>query len=502
MSAGDRLESALGSRAAFWLVAAVALALFATTNLPWQLDDYDQAKQAFTSYEIADGGHLLYQHTPNGWVATKPPLVAWISTALYGVTRSWELAWRLPSFAAAVALVWLVARMARAAYGSAPGLIAAAAVALNLFAPRLATLVRTDMPLALTIFLLGAQIWQKLRANAPWARRDRWIAFALLTIAMLIKGPVVYAFLLPGVVVCEIVRRRCGGAGSSAWCGWWPWLASLGVFFTWVAVGIYTTPEFLELVVIREFGGRFEGTHRAQPIYYYWTHLLHKFAPWSLLMGALALSAGRLRDKLRKITPDTLWLAVWAVGGVVVMSLVPSKRVDRIFPVVPPLCLLLAAQFAGLSQTAVRARRFAIGAVVVAVLFSGGYSASKVVAGYRQGRDAYVKFGGAVRGESEKRGLRFAVIGGEDEGMLLYLRHREFDEIPNAVSDWRRGRINAVVAPEEKAARLRTLLPNATPSAIGPSGPAGSHGTRYVLLVRQERGAGLEKAARHPFTDL
>jgi len=28
----------------------VILCLFALTNLPWQLDDYDQAQQAFTSF--------------------------------------------------------------------------------------------------------------------------------------------------------------------------------------------------------------------------------------------------------------------------------------------------------------------------------------------------------------------------------------------------------------------------------------------------------------------
>mgnify|MGYP006920623902 CR=1 FL=1 len=41
-------------------------------------------------------------------------------------------------------------------------------------------------------------------------------------------------------------------------------------------------------------------------------------------------------------------LGVQAVeGGLIVMSLIPSKRLDRIFPVIPPLCLLLAAQISG-----------------------------------------------------------------------------------------------------------------------------------------------------------
>src|SRR4029077_18578951 len=71
----------------------------------------------------------------------------------------------------------------------------------------------------------------------------------------------------------------------------------------------------------------------------------------SVLMIAIALfelrsRRWRLRSVFREISPETFWLLCWSIGGLVVMSLIPSKRVDRIFPVIPPLCLLLAAQLA------------------------------------------------------------------------------------------------------------------------------------------------------------
>src|SRR5436305_7868568 len=131
-----------------WGVVALAIVLFAVTNLPWHLDDYDQAKQAFTSFEMIQRGHWFYQHTPNWWVATKPPLVGWLSAGFFAVIRSWELAWRYPSFLAALALLVCVLRSA-AIYGSVAAVTAVAALSFNLFAPRLASLVRTDMPLAL-----------------------------------------------------------------------------------------------------------------------------------------------------------------------------------------------------------------------------------------------------------------------------------------------------------------------------------------------------------------
>src|SRR5438034_2191292 len=198
----------LQDRRTLWIIAALIFLLFATANLPWQLDDYDQAKQAFTSFEMVKDRHWLYQHTPHGRVATKPPLVGWISAALFTVTRQWDLAWRLPSLLAALALAMLSFRAANDAYGSIAALTALGAFGLNLLSPRLATLVRTDMPLALVIFLIGLLIWQKIRAGTEWKPRDRVYIFALLTIAMLIKGPIVYAFLLPGIALFQWKCRR------------------------------------------------------------------------------------------------------------------------------------------------------------------------------------------------------------------------------------------------------------------------------------------------------
>src|SRR5260370_28248146 len=191
----------LESKRTLWLVGIVTSVLFLATNLPWQLDEYDQAKQAFTSFEMVKEGHWLYQHTPHERVATKPPLVGWMSAALFAVTRSWEIAWRLPSVAAALALAFVLFRAAKDAYGKVAAVIAVGAFGLNLLSPRLATLVRTDMPLALGIFLIGLLIWQRGRHQDEWKLRDQVYVFVPLTAAMLIKGPIVYAFLLPGIAL-------------------------------------------------------------------------------------------------------------------------------------------------------------------------------------------------------------------------------------------------------------------------------------------------------------
>jgi 4-amino-4-deoxy-L-arabinose transferase len=483
----------LERRGTLWFVAALTALLCAIANLPWTLDDYEQAKQAYTSFEMVNEGHWFHQHTPNEKIANKPPLVGWVSAGIYGLTRSWELAWRLPSLAAAAALGWLLWRAARQAYGASAGLLALSAFGLNLLALRLATLVRTDMPLALFLFLLGLQIWRKIRDAEPWTRRDRVVAFALLTAAILTKGPILYAFLLPAIAAYEW-RRRVTGNGASAWSGWRPWLAALAVFLIWVEAGVAFVPNFYEEAVLKEFLGRFgETVHRPQPFYFYLPHLLHKFAPWSVLLVAFAVLVWRLEkaplvERLKRTSPEKFWLICWCVGGLLIMSAVPSKRVDRIFPIVPPLCLLMASLFNDLSRTTVlgrRAQRWALAALVAAVLISSGYVGQRVFISYRNDEAALARFGAAVRRETTARGWRYGVVGTLEEGLLLYLRRMHFTPPEEAIALWKAGELDAVVIPEGKLSRVsRSDFPGAVPTGLQAAITINREPRPYLLLQR------------------
>ena len=487
------MENFLQDKRTVWIVAAVTMLLFLIANLPWQLDDYDQAKQAFTSFEMIKEGHWFYQRTPHEHVATKPPLVGWVSAGVFVLTKSWDVAWRLPSFLAAIGIMMLLFRAATSVYGSTGGLIALGAFGLNLLSPRLATLVRTDMPLALVIFLIGLLIWQKIQREEAWKPQDRVYIFALLTVAMLIKGPIVYAFLLPGIGMFECWRHK--SQAFSAWSGWWPWVASFGIFLLWVIGGILFMPGFFDEVVVREFAARFAETiHRPQPLYFYLPHLLHKFAPWSALMIAVAILGlasrrWKIRAAFREMSAETFWLLCWTLGGLLVMSLIPSKRVDRIFPIIPPLCLLLAAQVNGrvgaLRRPDAAARRpYLAIALTFAILLTGGYTISKVIAGYRDHRDALVVFGREVRREAEKHHWRYEVVSAKDEGLLLYLWETHFIKPDRAVIEWNRGNLDALVASTEKAPALLRDLNGAAHSQLKSDERKEEQGMGYILIKR------------------
>ncbi|HEX8898604.1 MAG TPA: hypothetical protein VF751_07900, partial [Chthoniobacterales bacterium] len=295
--------------------------------------------------------------------------------------------------------------------------------------------------------------------------------------------PIVYAFLLPGLVAFEWRRRRMKTPGT-AWSGWMPWLLSFLVFILWAAGGILFVPEFTEHVVLREFAGRFsEAVHRSQPIYFYLPHLLGRFAPWSVLLIGLSFVAWR---KKQSSSPETFWLVVWSLGGLLVMSFVPSKRIDRIFPIVPPLCLLLAAMVGRLRENGrfrVIVDRSCAVAIVLAAVFTSAYTARKITAAHREQRDAFAVFGRAVVSEAATHRWRYGVVGGEEEGMLLYLRQMEFLEPAQAAADWNAGKLDALVVADDEVDALLPQL-RGEPKKLLTSGSAGRYGKRYFLLVR------------------
>jgi 4-amino-4-deoxy-L-arabinose transferase-like glycosyltransferase len=312
---------------------------------------------------------------------------------------------------------------------------------------------------------------------------------------MFIKGPIVFAFVLPGIVLFQWLAGKQSTA--NAWCGLWPWIASSALFSIWVICGIKFVPGFYEQVVMKEFLGRFSETvHRPQPVLYYLPHLLHKFAPWSVLIlafGVLSVPRTRsgMRNLFRETNPDILWLVCWSFGGFVVMSLVPSKRVDRIYPVVPPLCLLLAVQVVGSSrikETGERILQWSAMALFFSILFTGSYVTGKVLSDYHDNANHLEIFSRAVNGQAVAHHWRYEVIAGGaagSEGMLLYLQKPHFIKPDEAVQQWNREALDALVVPKKKISELMHELPNAAITPLRSIDRKTDPQVGYVLVARR-----------------
>ena len=482
-----------------WRLLALLVAVWFVHSLPWRLDEYDQAKQAFTSLEMVKGGAWWFQHTPGGRsVATKPPLIGWLSAAIYGVTGSWEWAWRLPSLLAAGVLLVVLWREGERLFAGFGGMLAAGAFGFNLLTPRLSLLVRTDMPLCLWITLVGLVVARHTRADAPpWKRRDRWTVCALLLAATMTKGPIAYAFLLPGMAVWSVVADQRGGRWQEIWGGWWHWTLPLLPFLFWLERGMVTMPDFYRVVVVREFLGRFTAgeaaVHHTGPVWSYFVGLFTRWAPWSVLLLAVRFRAHRVWWSLCR-DPETRWLICWAAGGLALMSLIPSKRIDRIFPVVPPLCLVLTALIERARRPADAApdvpsanwpedwARLALVAAAVIPTVDGIKSVGEV---YWHHENAAASFGEQVRALTTNRHVEMVegqkgVVG--EEAMIVYLRRLRFLSPGEADRLARASQLDAVVLNERGLDYARGLLGAFNPAEPRLVSAPAKEESRYLLL--------------------
>ncbi len=500
-----------------WRVIWLLVLCFVCRGLPWRLDDLDQAKQANVSLEIVQAGHWWFQHTPGGKaIATKPPLVGWMSAGVYYFTADhWDIAWRLPSLVAALALAYLLWRVGEILWPGCGGIVAVAAYGYNLLTPRLATLVRTDMPLTFFITAAGLVVWHHARdgGGRPWTNRSRWTVFGLLLAAMMTKGPVVYAFLLPGMLAHGWISRRRGGSAWALWGGWWHWTMPLVPFLVWAGCGMAAVPGFFQEVVLKEFLGRFtvgeHAVHHNQPVTFYLTQMLRQWFPWNVLLLAVTIRARHLWTAVCR-EPATLWLVCWAAGGFLLMSLVPAKRTDRIFPVLPPLALVTVALLARAQrpdEPAVSAPPvadavapptppfvpaapawpwdWAYKTTLAAVAFGLGSVIYYVVEVYVRHDHARSSF--AARALQLEAGKTVGLVVSKnpvdtDETMLVYLHQLAFLSPAEAIQRWSTGKLDAVAINENARTEFGNLLEPFTPTQ--PVLETAGSKPAYLLLAR------------------
>ena len=113
-------------------------------------------------------------------------------------------------------------------------------------------------------------------------------------------------------------------------------------------------------------------------------------------------------------------------------------------------------------------------------IFTGGYAAWKVGICYReQNAMRWSRFSGEVRAEAERNGWRYEVIGGREEGMLLYLRRPHFLAPEDAVAAMERG----LTRRARRSATGRRCPCSRTPMPILVSGKSSGRCRSIRLLV-------------------
>jgi 4-amino-4-deoxy-L-arabinose transferase-like glycosyltransferase len=362
------------------LLAAAAVLLLAGLDAVdlWAPDEprYAQVAEELRSGEHGPAG-LVLLHLNGEPYTQKPPLWFWLAAgfgAPFG--RVTELAARLPSALAGVALVALTAVLGARLLGAGAGLLGAALLLTTFEFAHLARRAQLDPLLAL---LETAALAAYVRLDRGLGRRTANLAalHAALGLAVLTKGPV--GLLVPVLVMAlhlawerrlrEIVRVLPP----------WALVLSLGPGLAWLAAALALAPPgtFGEAVGANVFGRFFAGTSHERPFYYYLYQFPVDALPWTALWPAVALAARRrvfVADPARR-DPERArawrFLLAWLGASLLFFSLSAGKRGLYLLPAFPAAALLCADACRSLLEGRTRPpRAFAVAAALGGALLA------------------------------------------------------------------------------------------------------------------------------------
>ncbi len=326
------------------LFAYFAFVIFAHLDHP-QLEFYDEARRAVNALEMARGeapSFLTpsYYGEPDHW-GTKPPLLVWCQAIFLKIFGVGELAIRLPSALATVALCLLLTWWGKRDWGSyLAGALGALVVLCNWQYMGNHGARTGDFDALLVLFLTSQVIffWRWVKtAELKWL----YLAGGAVFLAGMTKG-VAGGFLLPGIGLWLLVdkagRQRLLHPALYLVIG-----SGIALVIGYYFLREQVDPGYLDLVFDNELGGRYQETnenHRG-PWYFYLDSLVTDYG-WRYLVGLLipALAYFLSRPLFRR---QALLLALTSTCFLAVISLAATKLYWYQSPVLPLLGMLIGA---------------------------------------------------------------------------------------------------------------------------------------------------------------
>lgn len=325
------------------LAVAVAVVAFAVYFVPiYDTPFYTkgEAREAVLVQAMVQTGNYVLPFRNGTEIPSKPPLFHWLGAlASMPVGSVTEAATRLPSVLAAAIALGMTAWLGRRWFGSAAGIVAAVILGSSVTFFVSATTARVDMVLAaaITIALVSFQ------ADYSGERRGLPRAYhAAVAAAVLAKGPI--GFVLPWaivVVTLALFRDRDYAARLAPSRA----LAWLAVPATWYVAAFFVAGDgFVAKQIIQENFQRLVdaeagATGHVKPFYAHLPLLLGGLAPWTLLAPVAVVYA--VREAWATKNRSLVFLLVWLLVPLVILSFAGSKRAVYLLPSYPAVGLIV-----------------------------------------------------------------------------------------------------------------------------------------------------------------
>lgn len=335
-------------RRAFWLFALLAVCVLGAglgLRDPWPADE---PRFALVAQQMVESGDWLFPHRGSELYADKPPLFMNLQAASYELTRSWRIAFLLPSLLAALGTLVLVYDLGRRLWDRRTGVIAAW---LTLFAIGFtfqARRAQIDPTVTFFITLANYGLLRHLLRGPDW--RQWTLGGFAAGLGIITKGVGVIAFFC--VLPWLWIRHKKPPQDELRFAGGWRWL--LAPLLCVLAVALWLVPMLLAVqthhdpaytayandILFRQTAHRYlDAWHHDQPPWYFLEVIALQWLPLSLFLPWLARPWWRAvrEGDARYVVPLGFVVLVLAF-----FSLSAGKREVYILPALPMLALAAA----------------------------------------------------------------------------------------------------------------------------------------------------------------
>lgn len=300
----------------------------------------DETRYLSVAWEMWLRGDFLVPYLNGKPYSHKPPLLFWlmqIGWSIFGVNEWWP---RSIGMLAAFLNLYLTRYLAKKLWPSQPQIalyapwLLMATLLWTLFAT--ATMFDTLLTNCVLLGMLGLVISEQGQGKIGWALFVLAIALGFLT-----KGPVVLIHLLPTALLITFWGQR-----SIAYARWFGFcffacLVGVGLVLIWaIPAAIDGGEDYGKAILWYQTVDRIVKTHiHVRPFWWYLEFALLLLFPWSFWLKLWqSVSA-------KKICADygLKFCTIWLVSTFLVFSIISSKQLHYLIPVLPAFSLLAAA---------------------------------------------------------------------------------------------------------------------------------------------------------------
>lgn len=347
------LEAQLSGWTRGWRGPALAALIAFLAGLPGLLTvpplDRDESRFAQATAQMLETHDFVvirYQDQPR---FKKPVGIHWLQAASVSLLSNPEArqiwAYRIPSLLGAMLAAAACAWGAAAFFGDEAGLFAGSLLAVTFLLSTEAMIAKTDAVLCGTTTLAMAclgRLYAAARDGPAAGRATKWVFWAALAVATLIKGPVGPMVVFLAMLALVATERRARWLAQLKW--YWGLLLVLLIVGPWAgAVTVATDGTFWSAALGGDLAPKLVGgqeTHGAPPGYHTLLAPLLAF-PMTLLLPAAAVGAWR-----RRAEPGVRFALAWLIPAWLVFEAMPTKLVHYPLPTYGALAWLAAAALA------------------------------------------------------------------------------------------------------------------------------------------------------------